>query len=167
MGRVQLDWEAVYWEQMPRIYNFFRYRMMDDVLAEDLTATTFEKAWKARSAYRHDLGAVSTWLFTIARHVATDYFRQQRPESALTETYLDGDNGRPVEDRIQREDELMRLSVLVKDLSTRERELIALKYGAEMTNRAIAELTGLSESNVGTILYRVITKLRAEWEFTQ
>jgi RNA polymerase sigma-70 factor (ECF subfamily) len=140
---------------------------MDDVLAEDLTATTFEKAWKARSAYRQDLGAVSTWLFTIARHVATDYFRQHRPESELDEVYVDGNHARPVEERVQREDELMRLTVLVKDLSTRERELVALKYGAEMTNRNIAELTGLSESNVGTILYRVIVRLRADWEVKQ
>jgi RNA polymerase sigma-70 factor (ECF subfamily) len=39
-----------------------------------------------------------------------------------------------------------------------------MKYGAELTNRKIAELTGLSETNVGTILYRVVRKLRAQWE---
>ena len=33
-----------------------------------------------------------------------------------------------------------------------------------LTNRAIAQLTGLSESNVGTILYRVVQKLRQKWE---
>jgi DNA-directed RNA polymerase specialized sigma24 family protein len=32
-----------------------------------------------------------------------------------------------------------------------------------MTNRAIARLTGLTESNVGTILHRAIHNLRAEW----
>ncbi|MBK8027516.1 MAG: sigma-70 family RNA polymerase sigma factor [Chloroflexi bacterium] len=46
----------------------------------------------------------------------------------------------------------------------RERELIALKYGAELTNRAIAEVTGLSESNVGTTLHRIIQKLRQQWD---
>ncbi len=46
----------------------------------------------------------------------------------------------------------------------RERELVALKYGAELTNREIARMTGLSESNVGTILNRVVAKLRNEWE---
>ena len=38
-----------------------------------------------------------------------------------------------------------------------------MKYGAEMNNRAIARATGLSESNVGTILHRAIQKLRVEW----
>ena len=49
------------------------------------------------------------------------------------------------------------------ELPPREQELVALKYGAEATNRAIAELTGLSESNVGTILHRVVQALRRDW----
>jgi RNA polymerase sigma-70 factor, ECF subfamily len=49
-------------------------------------------------------------------------------------------------------------------LPEREQELIALKYGADLTNREIARLTGLSETNVGSILYRVVRKLRQRWE---
>jgi len=48
-------------------------------------------------------------------------------------------------------------------LPERERELLALKYGAGATNRAIADVMGISESNVGTILYRTVQKLRTEW----
>jgi RNA polymerase sigma-70 factor (ECF subfamily) len=48
-------------------------------------------------------------------------------------------------------------------LPPRQRELIALKYGADMTNRAIARATGLSESNVGTILHRAVEALRVRW----
>ncbi|HEY9526387.1 MAG TPA: sigma factor [Anaerolineales bacterium] len=43
-----VDFETVYQPELPRIYNFFRYRRGDDQLAEDLTAQTFEKAWKHR-----------------------------------------------------------------------------------------------------------------------
>jgi RNA polymerase sigma-70 factor (ECF subfamily) len=49
-------------------------------------------------------------------------------------------------------------------LPERERELLSLKYGAGLTNRAIARLTGLSESNVGTLLHRTIAGLRTEWD---
>ena len=45
-----------------------------------------------------------------------------------------------------------------------ERELLALKYGADLTNRAIARVTGLSESNVGTILHRTVLALRTRWD---
>ena len=60
----EVDWEAAYREYLLRIFNFFRYRVGDRALAEDLTATTFEKAWSGRSRFRRDLSAFSTWLFT-------------------------------------------------------------------------------------------------------
>jgi RNA polymerase sigma factor (sigma-70 family) len=158
-----INWEAVYHDQLPRIYNFFRYRVGDDLLAEDLTALTFQKAWKARDQYRSDLSAFSTWLLSIARNVATDHFRRVRPEVTLDDAAYSDDH-RPVEDTVLHGDEMARLAALLHHLDARERELIALKYGAELTNRAIAQLMGLSESNVGTIIYRVVARLRAEWE---
>jgi len=69
-----------------------------------------------------------------------------------------------LEETAQRRAELARLSILLSHLPNRERDLIALKYGAELTNRQIARLTRLSESNVGTILNRIIRRLRVEWE---
>ena len=45
-------------------------------------------------------------------------------------------------------------------LDARAREIIALKFGGPLTNRQIAELTQLSEQNVGIILYRSLLKLR-------
>ena len=66
-------------------------------------------------------------------------------------------------DDVAKDSDLARLGALLKQLPQREQELVALKYGAEATNRAIAELTGLSESNVGTILHRVVQTLRRDW----
>ena len=77
----EADFEALYHEHLPRIYNYFRYRLGDGPLAEDLTAATFEKAWRNRARYRRDLAAFSTWLFTIARRVAVDHYRRRRPQS--------------------------------------------------------------------------------------
>lgn len=159
-----LDWDAVYREELPRVYNFHRYRVFDQATAEDLTSVTFEKAWRARDRYRKDRAAVSTWLLSIARNVAIDHFRRvkSRPEVPL------GDQEVP--DRVTPEDEAarradrQRLRSLVDGLAPRERELVALKYGAGATNRAISKLTGLSESNVGTILHRTMAALRAEWD---
>jgi len=51
----------------------------------------------------------------------------------------------------------------VTTLPARERELLALKYGAGSNNREIAVVTGLSESNVGTILHRTVQALRERW----
>ena len=73
-----IDWAAIYADQLPRVYNYFRFRTGDNFLAEDLTAATFEKAWRTREQYRDDRGAISTWLFTVARSVAASHFRQCR-----------------------------------------------------------------------------------------
>jgi RNA polymerase sigma-70 factor, ECF subfamily len=158
-----IDWEAVYNEQMPRVYNFFRYRVGDEPLAEDLTAETFEKAWRARERYRSNLGAFSTWLFAIARNVATDYFRRRREEISL-ERIRQQTSGPSLEAMIQQKADLARLSGLLAELPARERELVALKYGAELNNREIANVTQLSASNVGTILHRVVERLKGRWE---
>ncbi len=157
------DWEMLYTQELPRVYNFFRYRVGDGPTAEDLTSATFEKAWQARGRYRRDLAAFSTWLFAIARNTATDYFRRRRLEVSLDDL-RNLPVGDSPEDIASRGDELSRLTVLLAELPERDRELLALKYGAAMTNRDIARLTGLSESNVGTSLYRIVHALRARWD---
>jgi len=157
------DFEQLYQTELPRIYNFFRYRVGDGPVAEDLTAETFEKAWRKRKSYRHDLASFSTWLFTIARRVAIDYFRKKRPEISFESAGLLTADETP-EDLTCRQADFERLSVLLAQLEERDRELVALRYGAGLTNRAIAGLTGLTESNVGVILHRTLKKLRVEWE---
>jgi RNA polymerase sigma-70 factor (ECF subfamily) len=164
----EADWEALYTTEMPRVYNFFRYRVGDDQLAEDLSSATFEKAWRGRVRYQRDLAAFSTWLFTIARNVAIDYYRQRRVELTLEDVRLEdvrlqADEHTP-DAEVESKAEFAQLSALLARLPERERELLAMKYGAGLTNREIASVTGLSESNVGTILYRTVHGLRAEWK---
>ena len=156
------DWDAVYAEQLPKVYNFFRYRLRDETVAEDLTATTFEKAWRSRDSYRRDLAGFSTWLLAIARNVATDHLRGRRVHAPLEDAEEVRASGTPEEDNALASDG-ERLRALLAQLPDRERELISLKYGAGATNRAIAKLTGLSESNVGTIVHRVVEALRRDW----
>ena len=156
------DWDALYADQLPRVLNYFRYRIGNAAIAEDLTSRTFEKAWTARHRYRRDLASFSTWLLVIARNVATDHFRRQRDMAPLeaAEGIASGDSPEAAsEKRADGE----RLARLLAKLPERERELIALKYGSEWNNRQIARITGLSESNVGTILHRTIQALRADW----
>ena len=157
----ELDWDAVYADQAPRVFNYFRFRLGREADVEDLTARTFEKAWRARAQYRRDLAGFSTWLFKIAENVRIDFQRskQHLPIDAVEEPAADG----TPETDAERESDLQRLSRLTRDLPDRERELIALKYGAGINNRQIAQLTGLSESNVGTILHRVVQTLRSRW----
>jgi RNA polymerase sigma-70 factor (ECF subfamily) len=157
------DWEQVYAEQLPRVLNFFRYRLGDTADVEDLTARTFEKAWRARHRYRRDIAGFATWLLTIARNVAIDHLRARpRYEPLDIAAAVPSPDDTPEQRAVQQSD-AQRLAALLTTLPARERELIAMKYGADMTNRAIARATGLSESNVGTILHRAVESLRGRW----
>jgi RNA polymerase sigma-70 factor (ECF subfamily) len=159
----KLDWEAVYAETLPKIFHYFCYRVGDTIVAEDLTSLTFEKAWAGRERFRSDIGSFTTWLFGIARHVVVDHYRIEKNELPLEEAAPGTEQNSP-ETAFQRNSDFSRLAKLLAGLPERERELISFKYGAELTNRAIAKLTGLSETNVGTILFRVVRKLRQAWE---
>ena len=158
----ELDWNAVYTEQLPRVYNYFRFRLGRHADIEDLTGRTFEKAWKARSQYRRDIAGFSAWLFGIARNVAADDLRSRRIHLPL-EAAHDSVAASSPEAEVSHGSDMARLAKLTARLSERQQEILALKYGAAVNNRLIARITGLSESNVGTILQRMVEKLRSQW----
>jgi len=163
ISREEINWDEVYAEQLPRVFNFFRYRCGNVADAEDLTSITFEKAWRGRDRYRRDKGAFSTWLFTIARNAAVDHYSARTAVVPLDEAALVASLAATPEDHTAHRSDAARLAVVLQSLSDRDRDLIALKYGAEMSNRDIAKATGLSESNVGTILHRAVQALRERW----
>src|ERR687891_683531 len=124
------DWDQVYAEQLPRVLNFFRYRLGPTADVEDLTARTFEKAWRARHRYRRDLAGFATWLLTIARNVAIDHFRARQHHEPLDVAAAVPSLADTPEQRAIQQSEAERLAALLATLPPRERELIAMKYGA-------------------------------------
>ncbi len=163
-GRSGVDWEAVCDEYLPRVYNYFRYLVGSQAVAEDLTAAVFEKAWRRRDRYRADRGVLSTWLFALAKNVAQGHFR--RGPSSGGAAGMGRGNGRPRAGGGSGGGAGGAGPAWGRCWPgcRAERELVALKYGAGLTNREIARLTGLSETNVGTILHRVVQRLREQWE---
>jgi RNA polymerase sigma-70 factor (ECF subfamily) len=159
----KIDWTTVYEELLPKVYHYFCLRLGDRVEAEDLTAATFERAWRDRERYRKDLGSFTNWLFGIAHHVAIGHFRQSKPVQDL-DTSLTEPINRPTEETATRQEEFERLASMLTSLPEREREVFSLKYGAQFTNRSIARIVGITESNVGTILHRIVSRLREQWE---
>ena len=157
----EADFEQLYRALLPRVYNFFRFRVGSDSIAEDLTSEAMEKAWRNRAKYRSDLSAFSTWLFTVARRVAIDHYRRQRPSLPIPEDIPSGDD---LEVAVQAADDLRYLSQLLAELPVRKQEMFALKYGAGLPNGQIARLFGLSESNTGVILHRALHALRDKWD---
>jgi RNA polymerase sigma-70 factor (ECF subfamily) len=155
-------WRAFYDQYLPRVFHFMCYKVGNVQIAEDLTATTFEKAWRNKSQFKKSKGTVQSWLFGIARHVVADHFR--KPDREEDSEALDKLNSNPslVEDKVQKRQEFEEIFQIISTFKAEHQELIALKYGAGLNNREIASLTGLSETNVGTILHRLVSKIRKE-----
>jgi RNA polymerase sigma-70 factor (ECF subfamily) len=144
------------------VYNYARYRCGDAETADDLAAQTFERALAHLSGYDPRRAPIGAWLFCIARNLVNDYLRAARRRECLALETCDGHPApaaSPEELLIQVEAQAELLTALAR-LSERERDLLSLKFAAGLTNRRIAEVTGLSETNVGVILYRALQHLR-------
>ena len=159
-SEAEVDRHLAYQELLPRVFHYFCLRTGDRAQAEDLTAATFERAWRDRQRYQRDLAPFSRWVFGIARHVAIDYYRERsQPKAPIQAQQLQ--SPRPTEEAAAQYRQFELLSALLAGLPHREREIISLKYGGRLTNRSIASVMRLSETNVGTIVHRVVTQLRA------
>jgi RNA polymerase sigma-70 factor (ECF subfamily) len=158
----------LYEENMPSIFRYLNYRVGNTAVAEDLTSTVFEKALTAFHTFNPDKSPAGAWLLSIARNTLIDYFRKNSRKQFLPlEMAAEVVDGAPlIAEELEKKEQADRLRFCLSKLSRHEQEMIALKFGAETKNRRIAAMLGLSESNVGTALFRAIAKLRncfQEW----
>lgn len=152
-----------YSEYLARVLNYMRLRVDDGLLAEDLTAQTFERALTRMHTLR-DEDAFGGWLFSIARNVAAGYYRRRKAALPLEQVENTASSEASVEGQVVRSEELDALREALGRLSQREQEIIRLRFVAGLTNRAIAPMLGLSEGNVAVILCRALRKVRRMWE---
>ena len=156
----------LYEEFMPKVFRYIQYRVNSMQLTEDLTSTVFEKALTNFSKYSSDKASFSTWIFSIARNTVIDHYRAQgRKQTVSLDKVVDilSSDSSP-EEELERKEELRKLKTGLSGLSREEQEIISLKFGSDMNNRQIAKMLGLSESNVGTKLYRAVRKLRDSFQ---
>lgn len=156
MQNEQSGFVRVYNQHVWRVYGFLAYRLGDRDTAEDLTQATFERALRAWSRFDPRRASESTWLLVIARNLLIDYYRRDRSNlSDPIDEHLAPTVPGPEEQLASAE-----LLTALARLSDRDREVLALRFGADMTGPEIAELLNLSLANVQQILSRSIRKLR-------
>jgi RNA polymerase sigma factor (sigma-70 family) len=134
--------------------------------AEDLTASTFERVVRAWDGFDPARGSERAWVMTIAHNLLTDHYRRQRlraaasldehPQLADAFSYED----RTLEQRLTREE----LRGWLACLGDREREVLALRYGADLKAADIGAVLGMSAANVHQVISRSLTRLRREAE---
>ena len=153
--------EVLYRSSRDDVYAYVLTLLRDRAAAEDATALAFERAYRRRRSFDRRRGDERGWLFGIARNAALDELRRRRRTATLVVDPEDLSEDALVDD--DAEDHAVRRAAVreaLAALTPRERELIALKFHAGLTNAELASVLGVSESNAGTILHRAIQKLR-------
>lgn len=162
MANPSTDLRHVYDDNVARVYAFFVYRTGSHEDAEDLTQATFERAVKAFDRYDPERASPATWLLAIATNLLTDHRRRAavRPYDAADPAVIAAHA--PHDDPFARQGLDPALSAALARLSDRDRAIVALRYGADLTGPEISEMTGLSVANVQQILSRSLRRLRDE-----
>lgn len=155
------DFERLFDDHAVNLLNYLTFRTGDRSTAEDLVSESFERVLRSRRKFDRRRGSEKTWLYSIAMNCLTDQHRRRAAEDRAYRRY---ENGRSPEARDELTEfenrELVMHSLTV--LSDEERESIALRFGANLTNPEIAELTGESLTTVEGRVYRALRKLRVE-----
>jgi RNA polymerase sigma-70 factor (ECF subfamily) len=139
-----------------RVYSYVAYRVGDGPDAQDITSDAFERALRGRHTYDPSRGAPISWLIGIARRCLSDALAARSTPVADPPELPDG---------VDLEDQSIRrltLSAALATLDEREQELIALRYGADLTARRIAEILGLRTNAVEVALHRTLVRLREQ-----
>ena len=137
-----------------RVYAYVAYRIGNGPDAEDVTSDVFERALRYRESYDARRGNAAAWLIGIARNCIQDFHRQR--------TVSDSDVPDDA-DSVDIEGETVRrlmLSRALARLGELERDLVALRFGADLTARQIADVLGMQTNAVEVALHRALGRLR-------
>ena len=140
-----------------RVYSYVAYRMGDGPDAEDVTSEVFERALRYRASYDDSRGRPVPWLLGIARHCVDDALARRPtaptfdlPERASAED-LEGDAVHRVA-----------VAAAIEKLNGRDRDLLALRYGADLSAREIGVVIGARTNAVEVALHRALARVRTD-----
>jgi RNA polymerase sigma-70 factor, ECF subfamily len=160
------DFERLYAMHAQPLLRFLAYRTGDRVLAEDLLADTFERVLTARRPFDRRRASEKTWLYTIALNLFRDQARRQAAAHRALDRVLAARQpvgGSGSFDALDERDAIHRA---LEHLSDEEREVIALRYGADLTVPEIAQLRRQKLTTVEGRLYRALRKLKVQLDGT-
>ena len=140
------------------MYAFFAYSVGASA-AEDLTSATFERVVRSWHRFDPERGSERTWILAIARNQCRSV--RQRPLPAQVEAVpVLADCRLPDAQASEGRLSVEQLKEWLRPLGAREREIIALRYGADLEGVEIARMLDLTPANVHQILSRSLRRLR-------
>jgi RNA polymerase sigma factor (sigma-70 family) len=156
------DFQEIYAEHLEPVWRYVRARVPGQADAEDLTSESFVRALGAWRGYDPRRGSVRAWLLGIARHVVADWWRRQAAErraEQVSDAAIPG----------WAEPEVEALGALAMDevrghlakLTERERDAVALRFGAGLKAAEVGAALGVSETAARMLVHRAVSRLRS------
>lgn len=139
-----------------RVYAYAAYRLGDGPDAEDATSEAFERALRYRESYDRAKGEPVAWLIGIARRCVDQVLADRVPVAQAPEVESPLDLEQQTVTRLE-------LTRALSGLSEQDRELVALRYGADLSARQIAELLEARTNTIEVALHRALERLRRQF----
>ena len=140
-----------------RVYSYVAYRIGSGADAEDVTSEVFERALRYRASFDESRGGAAAWLLGIARRCVDDALAQRRPEA-----HLDAGERASAQDVEEEAVHRITLASAIERLDERSRDLLALRYGADLSAREIGRILAMKPNAVEVALHRALLKARKE-----
>lgn len=154
--------EVIFKHFAPRVKAYMAKLSADTQTAEELMQETMIAVWNKADQFDVAKGALSTWIFTIARNQRIDAVRRaRRPEFDPTDPAFVPDAEQPADLRIAERQSASQLRAAMADLPKEQSTLLELAYFEESTHSAIAKKLNLPLGTVKSRLRLAFNKLRA------
>lgn len=158
------DFEKIYDEYFPKIYNYIFYRLMSREDTEELVSEVFIKVATNLERFDSEKAQFKTWIYRIAQNTLIDFYRTRKPEASLDDENVDWEPSVDFEAQLESITSPKRRAIYqaLTKLKERERMIIYYRFFEGYTNREIAKLLQMNESTVGTVLNRALKKLKTD-----
>ena len=161
LARKQSAVERLFETHFERVARYIAIRIGNIHDGEDLASEVFVRALKTVDSYKETGAPMEAWVFRIAHNITIDYLRQKgrRPAVPLDESLPLAAKDDPSEDA-ERKQEVEELNKAVEQLSEAQQQVLALRFGSEMTSEAAAEVMRKKPGAVREMQSAAIKKLR-------
>jgi RNA polymerase sigma-70 factor (ECF subfamily) len=165
MGNIQA-FEKIFSLYHKRIYNFciHLYQSSDD--AQETVQRVFVALWEQRRQVDENK-TLGTYLYSIARYMIYQDFRQQVYKKAALDHFLLNSNelSESTKDEVLYNELLTYLEYLIERLPERQREIFKLSRFSNLTYQQIANNLNITENTVDTQIRRALNFLREKYKF--
>lgn len=157
----QHDIATIYDEYFDSVYRYVAFRVRTSHDAEDIVADVFMKVVAKIDSYKKQRGAsVKSWIFTITRNTLIDYYRKSGKQVVSVEEVEVADDSRGMDELVDVQLSVEQLQEHVDSLPERQKEILLLRYTADMKNTEIAATLDINEKSVSAALSKATKQLR-------